>query len=137
MDDLAERAPRQGELLSTEAVRLAVKVTGGPTFWFLWGAGSGQELMPLPTGILWGMDSISTSLPGRSIELDARLLEETLERWRETPQLETPRRHTNLGRRLSEIRDRIKASGQPLLSWEEIDRELADRRGERHADLDR
>lgn len=33
---------------------------------------------------------------------------------------------------MEEIRERIKASGQPLLSsWEEIDRELAERRGER------
>lgn len=38
---------------------------------------------------------------------------------------------TSLGQRLAEIRERIKASGQPLLSWEDIDRELADRRGER------
>lgn len=38
---------------------------------------------------------------------------------------------TALGRRLSEIRERIKSGGQPLLSWEEIDRELVDRRGGR------
>ncbi len=39
--------------------------------------------------------------------------------------------HTPLGQRLAEIRERIKGGGQPLLSWEEIDRELADRRGGR------
>jgi hypothetical protein len=39
-------------------------------------------------------------------------------------------RRTALGRRLDEIRERIKAGGEPLLSWEEIDRELAERRGE-------
>lgn len=32
---------------------------------------------------------------------------------------------TELGRRLTEIRRRIKASGQPLLDWDDIDRELA------------
>lgn len=38
---------------------------------------------------------------------------------------------TPLGKRLDEIRERIEASGEPLLSsWEEIDRELAERRGE-------
>lgn len=41
------------------------------------------------------------------------------------------RRLTPLGKRLDEIRERIEASGEPLLSsWEEIDRELAERRGE-------
>lgn len=33
-----------------------------------------------------------------------------------------------LGQRLAEIRERIKASGTPLLSWEDVDRELGDRR---------
>jgi predicted nucleotidyltransferase len=35
---------------------------------------------------------------------------------------------TPLGQRLAEIRGRIKASGTPLLSWEDVDRELIDRR---------
>jgi len=40
-------------------------------------------------------------------------------------------RRTALGKRLDEIRERIKASGEPLLSsWEEVDRELGERRGE-------
>jgi len=38
---------------------------------------------------------------------------------------------TPLGRRLWAIRRRIVASGTPLLGWEEIDREIAIRRGER------
>jgi hypothetical protein len=36
---------------------------------------------------------------------------------------------TPLGRRLWEIRARIVASGIPLLSWDEIDQEVAERRG--------
>jgi hypothetical protein len=36
---------------------------------------------------------------------------------------------TPLGRRLWEIRARIVASGEPLLGWKEIEREVADRRG--------
>ena len=36
---------------------------------------------------------------------------------------------TPLGRRLSEIRAKIVASGDPLLDWEEIDREVRLRRG--------
>ncbi len=34
-----------------------------------------------------------------------------------------------LGRRLREIRARIVASGVPLLNWEELEREIAERRG--------
>lgn len=41
----------------------------------------------------------------------------------------TPR--TALGRRLWEIRSRIVASGEPLLDWDGIEGELAERRGER------
>jgi hypothetical protein len=36
---------------------------------------------------------------------------------------------TALGRRLWEIRARVVASGLPLLSWDEIDLEVAKRRG--------
>jgi len=133
VEELAESTPRREELLSTEAVRLAAEATGGPALWFLWGAASGQEIariFPSPPAQVVG--PISVSPPGQSIELDARLLERIAERWRETPRAVVPkRRRTPLGRRLDEIRRRIEASGQPLLSsWEEIDRELADRRGE-------
>jgi hypothetical protein len=41
---------------------------------------------------------------------------------------------TELGRRLMEIRARIEASGQPLLSWEELEQELDRRRGCRCVD---
>jgi hypothetical protein len=36
---------------------------------------------------------------------------------------------TRLGKKLLEIRQRIVASGQPLLDWENIDREIAEQRG--------
>lgn len=36
---------------------------------------------------------------------------------------------TALGRRLWEIRQRIIVTGEPLLSWEDLERELAERRG--------
>ena len=41
----------------------------------------------------------------------------------------TPR--TELGKRLWEIRKRIVASGTPLLDWDGVSQEVADRRGER------
>jgi hypothetical protein len=37
---------------------------------------------------------------------------------------------TRLGERLLRIREQIVASGEPLLSWEDIEREVAERRGE-------
>jgi hypothetical protein len=36
---------------------------------------------------------------------------------------------TPLGRRLWELRKRIVASGEPLLDWDDLERELAERRG--------
>jgi hypothetical protein len=40
----------------------------------------------------------------------------------------TPR--TRLGERLLRIREQIVTSGEPLLSWDEIEREVGERRGE-------
>lgn len=37
---------------------------------------------------------------------------------------------TPLGQRLWELRSKIVASNQPLLGWEDIEQEVADRRGE-------
>jgi len=36
---------------------------------------------------------------------------------------------TALGRRLWELRKKIVASGEPLLDWEDLEREIAERRG--------
>ncbi len=130
MDRVVKEPLRGGQLLSLDAVRLAVEVTGGPTLWFLWRAGSGQGLTTLPADLVAGLAPISVSPSGRSIELDARLYREAAERWREVPRPVVPKqRRTPLGRRLDEIRQRIKARGEPLLSWEQIDQELAERRG--------
>jgi hypothetical protein len=40
---------------------------------------------------------------------------------------------TPLGRRLEELRSVIASSGKRLLSWEELEREVAERRGENRA----
>ena len=37
---------------------------------------------------------------------------------------------TRLGEQLLRIREKIVASGEPLLSWEDIEHEVAERRGE-------
>jgi len=42
----------------------------------------------------------------------------------------TLKSRTELGRRLREIRRRIVAAGEPLLGWDEFDREMQERRGE-------
>ena len=52
---------------------------------------------------------------------------------KETPVIQTklPRRFkTPLGQRLWEIRSKSVASGEPLLDWEDIEQEVAERRGE-------
>lgn len=130
MSNVIETAGPRGDLLSTDAIRLAAGVTGGPTFWFLWKAGSGQELLRLPSqGMPSGLELVSVTAPGRSIELEARMFEEANRRWRMTRRPSSPKqRRTPLGRRLDEIRERIRQSGQPLLSWEDIDRELSEQR---------
>jgi hypothetical protein len=38
---------------------------------------------------------------------------------------------TSLGRKLMVLRKQIERSGEPLLDWEDLDREIAERRGER------
>jgi hypothetical protein len=129
---LLKTPPRGRELLSADAVRLAKQATGGPALWFLWRAGSGQDSLQLPVGLILRADPISVRPPDQSIERGARLFEEATERWRDIqhPPKAPKQRRTPLGRRLDEIRARIEASGQPLLSWEDIDRELAELRGE-------
>ncbi len=70
------------------------------------------------------------SPPGKATERDARRSILTVQLWRSVPKKPASGRRTPLGRRLDELRERIKASGEPLLSWEQLDRELAERRGE-------
>ena len=47
----------------------------------------------------------------------------------EAPPADAPAAKTALGRRLLEIRQRIIASGEPLLGPAELEREVAERRG--------
>ena len=44
---------------------------------------------------------------------------------------------TPLGKRLMELRRRIVESGEPLLDWNALERELAERRGEAGVEKDR
>jgi len=48
---------------------------------------------------------------------------------------EAYRARTRLGKKLMAMRKRVAASGQPLLDWDEIRREVADRRGEANEQL--
>lgn len=73
---------------------------------------------------------------GQVIEQNARHAAKTAQMWNRLPLFPTPQERQALGQRLRELRAQIRASGVPLLSWEEIDRELAERRGERMVDED-
>ena len=55
---------------------------------------------------------------------------DTIAAWDKPEPSDSYKPRTPLGRRLWEIRSRITASGEPLLGWEEIGREVAERRGE-------
>src|SRR5829696_7359050 len=81
---LLDTSPSGGGLLATDAVRLAEQATGGPALWFLWRAGSGQDSLQVPADLIARVDPLSVSLPGQSIEREARLFEEVIERWRGT-----------------------------------------------------
>ena len=48
---------------------------------------------------------------------------------RENEVVEEWQPRTALGRRLWVLRQQIVATGEPLLSWEDLERELAERRG--------
>jgi len=45
-----------------------------------------------------------------------------------------PSARTPLGRRLLQLRQNIIRSGVPLLNWEDLEREVAERRGERNTE---
>lgn len=55
---------------------------------------------------------------------------EPLENARHGEAVEPKMPRTRLGKQLLRIRERIIASGEPLLSWTEIEHEVAERRGE-------
>lgn len=42
---------------------------------------------------------------------------------------------TPLGRKLWQIRQQIVATGEPLLNWDEVNQEVAERRGENQQDI--
>lgn len=49
----------------------------------------------------------------------------------ELAQIEAFQPKTPLGRKLWEIRQKIVAAGEPLLGWEEVEKEVTQRRNER------
>lgn len=124
MSNVVEKVPQNGAQLSTDAVRLAGRVTGGPALWFLWQAGSGQELLRLPPDLVPDRTPISVSSPGQSIEFDARLFDEASERWRGA----TP----PSSEKLDWLLDRWMAdeSGYDEETWPELKRALDRNRGE-------
>lgn len=97
----------------------------------------------LATWVVAGTMTLTASagLPGAEREravsgvalsrIDSGIGAVTTRRWSETPAF---RPQTALGRRLWAIRQRIIASGVPLLTDEEIEAEVTARRGDQHHD---
>ncbi len=53
-----------------------------------------------------------------------------------TRQVAEPKSKSTLGERLQQIREEIVASGEPLLDWEGVEREKAERRGGDQEDVE-
>lgn len=79
----------------------------------------------LCSGVMFGIAG-QTSAKGLGFFLDQKA--EAF--WRG---VEAYRPRTRLGKRLWEIRERILASNKRLLGWDDVEREIATRRGEREA----
>ena len=62
------------------------------------------------------------------IGIDSCLKDNIVEEWK---LLQRRPVKTALGMRLMQIRDRIVKSGAPLLGWDEVEKEVAERRGEK------
>jgi len=90
--------------------------------WFLFSSPNLSERGEIISAIvnLTHFDISESGLEDSSMRLTESIWQETISYKPKTP----------LGKRLWEIRSRIVASGEPLLGWEEIEQEVAARRGE-------
>jgi len=70
----------------------------------------------------------SYEIPVATRSVDNRFNVALIAEWAGLRRRRTPR--TALGKKLREIRAEIVASGTPLLSWSEVEREVAERRGD-------
>lgn len=96
--------------------------------WYSWPPGSGEQFSVVP--LKTSRSIVDVSAHGSLIISLGEESAKTQRLWKQvsSPPIRTAR--TDLGKRLWEIRQKILASGEPLLDWNDIERELRERRGE-------
>ena len=82
---------------------------------------------------------MSTVIDPPNLVIDSRKKRKTKRTIPEKPQQSTQTSHTYrpqtaLGRKLWKLRQQMVASGTPLLSWDELEHEIAERSGKRERD---
>jgi hypothetical protein len=118
---------------------LANDVSAQAPRWYSWSPGSGEHVLvgPLRTSTT----IVNVSAQGRTIvdvsahrSLIISLADKGIKTqwfWKEATSRPPYIARTSMGKRLWEIRQKILASGEPLLDWDDINREVQHRRGER------
>jgi hypothetical protein len=103
--------------------------------WYVCSPVSGEQLLVVPlryqqiVGDVSAHSGLITSLRNEAIT--------TQRLWREVTSPRTRMARTRLGERLLELREKYRASGERLLDWDAIAREIQERRGEQNmGDLD-
>lgn len=116
-------------LISREAINLAVTSSGTnlQEAWFLWDIVTGG-CPAEPDHFPEGTPTLANS--PNAIAFDNKMFETvvTAEEW--AIKIKTQPR-TELGKRLLALREKIVTSGAPLLSWDALDKEIKERRGEK------
>lgn len=97
--------------------------TGVPNEWNLWKADNSIKYGVIPVE----MFNIATSPTAIAFNEEIRSAEKNVGDWASKVTLKA---RTPLGKKLFALRAKIVASGEPLLSWDEIDAEVRKRRGE-------
>jgi hypothetical protein len=105
--------------------------------WYVCSPVSGEQSLVVP---IWSRQSVGdVSASAHSSPITSLRNETiTIQRfWREVTARRTLTARTCLGKRLLELRDKYRASGERLLDWDDVAREIQERRGEQNkGDID-
>jgi hypothetical protein len=131
----AEYARESGPVPRKVAGWLANDHSAQAAHWYVCSPVSGEQSLVVPlrpqqiVGDVSAHSNPITSLRNETIT--------TQRLWGEVTSPRTRTARTRLGARLLELRERYRASGERLLDWNDIAREIQERRGERNmGDLD-
>ena len=103
-----------------DILSLGEDVSQRATYWF-----APAETVVEPESFIPSPDPLSASTSSTEADLAA----EAIYRTRRTWQVASRQSISPLGQRLLAIRARVVASGEPLLNWDDLEREIRKRRG--------